>query len=345
MFAANIVRVIEIAGDLATAIGFPVAAVGLYVENRRNRRARQLEEQLRREDADQVAFQRAGDGYREFLKIVCLYPKLNLGDRPLVNPPKLTEAELVQQDALWNIWISLVEAAYLMYALSSDETRKTSWTGWEKYVLENLRRTEFRALWYRHKNQYHAEFVAHLDKIESDDRRTRHRDLHLSVIGPLRDGMQEFTMAIEFLVKCGKDCEGYGNSYIPRDATVETAQAWIERDTLCTYLVRAENHPIGLLSLHSPRKSVQSLGDAETSTYLMPEFRGYGVANRAWAMVEPEIATRFPRLVASVWESNHSAARRLSKAGWHRWGTEWYETQFYHGADESGMCTVWTRTL
>jgi hypothetical protein len=156
---------VEIVSGLVTILGLPFA-IATYI---RRKNQESLEARTR---ADDEAYSRLFTDYNDYLKLVMQYPELDLGDEPLPSPPSFDDDPLLKIRAvsLFNVFLSLVERAYLLYGVASDEARNKQWRGWQAYTVEVLSRPHIRAMYERHKDQYDASFVAAVDQWFNDPR-------------------------------------------------------------------------------------------------------------------------------------------------------------------------------
>jgi hypothetical protein len=124
----------ELLSYVVTVIGLPVAILTYALDQRKERR-----------NEDEEIFQRLSDEYREFLKLVLDNSDLHLLRRER-GSPELTEEQKERRHAIFGILISLFERAYLLvYEENMDKQTRRMWQSWEDYILEWLRRPDFRA--------------------------------------------------------------------------------------------------------------------------------------------------------------------------------------------------------
>lgn len=124
----------EFLSYVVTVIGLPLAIAIFIYEQRKERR-----------NEDEEIFQRLSDEYREFLKLVLDNADLHLLRREGAKQ-EWTEEQKERRLAIFGILISLFERAYLLvYEDDMDKQTRRMWKSWEDYMLEWLRRTDFRA--------------------------------------------------------------------------------------------------------------------------------------------------------------------------------------------------------
>jgi len=130
----SLLETMEMLSYVVTVIGFPLAILTFVWEQRKER-----------QNEEEEIFQRLSDEYREFLKLVLDNADLHLlrleGARA-----ELTEEQKERQLAIFGILISLFERAYLLvYEEKMDKQTRRMWQSWEDYMLEWVRRTDFRS--------------------------------------------------------------------------------------------------------------------------------------------------------------------------------------------------------
>ena len=124
----------EFLSYVVTVVGLPLAIAIFIYEQRKERRSE-----------DEEIFQRLSDEYREFLKLVLDNADLHLLRREGAKQ-EWTEEQKERRLAIFGILVSLFERAYLLvYEDDMDKQARRMWQSWEDYMLEWLRRTDFRA--------------------------------------------------------------------------------------------------------------------------------------------------------------------------------------------------------
>jgi hypothetical protein len=124
----------EFLSYVVTVVGLPLAIAIFIYEQRKERR-----------NEDEEIFQRLSDEYREFLKLVLDNADLHLLRREGAKQ-EWTEEQKERRLAIFGILISLFERAYLLvYEDDMDKQTRRMWQSWEDYMLEWLRRADFRA--------------------------------------------------------------------------------------------------------------------------------------------------------------------------------------------------------
>jgi hypothetical protein len=123
----------ELMSYMVTVVGLPLAIVVFLFEQRKER-----------ENEEEEVYQLLSDNYQDFLKVALENPDLRLFS--VAGPVPLTDEQKERQLIIFNMLISLFERAYLL--LHEDEmTPKQArrWHSWEDYILEWIRRPDFRA--------------------------------------------------------------------------------------------------------------------------------------------------------------------------------------------------------
>ncbi|PTY05862.1 hypothetical protein DB347_16095 [Opitutaceae bacterium EW11] len=123
----------ELLSYVVTIVGLPFAIVVFLIEQRKERK-----------NEEEEIFQRLSDEYREFLKLV-----LDNSDLSLLRQEgaqrDLSEEQKERRLAIFGILVSLFERAFLLvYEEDMDKQTRRLWQSWEDYILEWLRRADFR---------------------------------------------------------------------------------------------------------------------------------------------------------------------------------------------------------
>jgi hypothetical protein len=129
----TLLETFEFLSYVVTVVGLPFAIVVFILEQRKER-----------DNEEEEIYQRLSDEYREFLKLVLDNSDLHLLRREGVRQ-ELTEEQKERRLAIFGILISLFERAYLLvYEDDMDKKARRLWRSWEDYMLEWVRRVEFR---------------------------------------------------------------------------------------------------------------------------------------------------------------------------------------------------------
>ena len=129
----TLIETFELLSYVVTVIGLPFAIIVFIMEQRKER-----------DNEEEEIYQRLSDEYREFLKLVLDNADLQLLRREGVRH-ELTEEQKERRLAIFGILISLFERAYLLvYEDNMDKKARRLWRSWEDYMIEWVRRVEFR---------------------------------------------------------------------------------------------------------------------------------------------------------------------------------------------------------
>lgn len=129
----TLLETFEFLSYVVTVIGLPFAIIVFIMEQRKER-----------DSEEEEIYQRLSDEYREFLKLVLDNADLQLLRQEGVRH-ELTEEQKERRLAIFGILISLFERAYLLvYEEDMDKKARRLWQSWEDYMIEWVRRSEFR---------------------------------------------------------------------------------------------------------------------------------------------------------------------------------------------------------
>ena len=130
-----------------------------------------LEQRKERQSEEEELFQRLSDEYREFLKLVLDNADLHLLRRDS-SPQNLAEEQKERRLAIFGILVSLFERAYLLvYEEHMDKHTRRLWQSWEDYIMEWVRRAEFRDALPQLLEGEDEEFTRHIRKLAEAERR------------------------------------------------------------------------------------------------------------------------------------------------------------------------------
>jgi hypothetical protein len=93
------------------------------------------------------------------------YPEFDLYDLPLGRKIRLSPEQRIRQFAMFEILISLLERAFLMYRDQSNRIKKAQWAGWNDYMQDYARRATFRRLWELRGKEYDEAFMKHMNAV------------------------------------------------------------------------------------------------------------------------------------------------------------------------------------
>ena len=144
----------ELLAHAATALGIPFALVAYLKAKRRERREQEYN-----------AYHALDEKYVEYLQLCIQHPRLDMYYIPVESSDViLSPEEKIQQYALCDILISLLERAYLMYRDQSTPIARSQWEGsWSAYMRTWAKRETFRRLWDELGNQFDDNFVNYMN--------------------------------------------------------------------------------------------------------------------------------------------------------------------------------------
>ena len=143
---------LEALASIATFLGIPLAILLFWFERRRERLERQ-----------QLIYLAPNQQYIEYLKLCFEYPELDIYD--LVSPGATTPRDVKREWVAFNILISIMEQAYLLYG-SHPDPRNKQWAGWRDYMRWWLARGNFRQAWeIELSSQFDTDFVKFMNKL------------------------------------------------------------------------------------------------------------------------------------------------------------------------------------
>ena len=143
----------ELMSYVVTTIGLPVAILVFLYEQKKER-----------DNEDEEVYQLLSDNYQDFLKIALDNPDLHLFTAE--QTPELTDEQRERMLIIFNMLMSLFERAYLlMYAPRMSAQQRRRWLSWEDYIVEWLRREDFRALFPELLEGEDPEFVAYFQRL------------------------------------------------------------------------------------------------------------------------------------------------------------------------------------
>jgi len=130
-----------------------------------------LEQRKERQNEEEEIFQRLSDEYREFLKLVLDNADLHLLRRTGTTQD-LTDEQKERRYAIFGILISLFERAYLLvYEEHMDKHTRRLWQSWADYILEWVRRAEFRDALPQLLEGEDEEFTRYIQKLAEAERK------------------------------------------------------------------------------------------------------------------------------------------------------------------------------
>ncbi len=150
----TLLETLQMLSYIATLVGIPVGLF-VYIEEKRKER----------KDREYGTYNALDEKYKEFLVLCMDNPDLDLYDVPIKNAKKLTEDQKVQQLALFDILVSLLERAFLMYRDQSNRVKQKQWKGWVVYMDDYAAHPTFRKLWKERGMEYDEDFMVYMGRI------------------------------------------------------------------------------------------------------------------------------------------------------------------------------------
>lgn len=150
----QLLNVVQVLFQAILALSIPIALITYLNSKHRERREQEYN-----------AYNALDEKYIEYLKMCIQHPKLDLYHLPLERDVTLSPEERVQQYALCEILISLLERSFVMYHEQATPRAKSQWEGsWDPYMRDWAEREIFQRLWAELGNQFDDEFVNHMHK-------------------------------------------------------------------------------------------------------------------------------------------------------------------------------------
>lgn len=128
--------VLQALTSIVSIIGVPVA-IYVYWSNKVNER----------KEKEYETYHALDEKYYEYIRLCLQYPELDLFYIPLSGKVKLTPQQQIQKLAMFEILISLLERAHVMYSDQSSLIKRVQWNGWQLYIQGWSRRQDFRQIW------------------------------------------------------------------------------------------------------------------------------------------------------------------------------------------------------
>ena len=146
-------EVVDLAAKLVSLVGIPIGVVLFFLSKRRERL-----------DREYGTYNALDDKYIEYLMLCIEHPDLDLYYVPMRGgAAALDPRQEIQQLALFEILMSQMERAYLMYFGQPRGFRSLQWRGWSAYIDKWLERPVFAQLLAGiDMNQYDADFTLYL---------------------------------------------------------------------------------------------------------------------------------------------------------------------------------------
>jgi len=150
----TVLEVFELLSYVATALGVPTAIGAYLTAKSRERREREYE-----------TYHALDEKYLDYLEMCIQNPRLDMYYFPLEQEVVLSPEEKIQQHAMCEILIALLERAFLMYRDQATEIKRAQWEGWNAYMHDWAKRANFRRLWSELGEQFDKDFVKYMNSI------------------------------------------------------------------------------------------------------------------------------------------------------------------------------------
>ena len=148
--------ILQIAADVATTLGIPIALWVFMREKGKERREREY-----------GTYDALDEKYIEFQRLCLQYPHLDIFDSQELNKEHYTPEDERNELILFTILISLLERAHLMYTGQSRRMRAKQWDGWDEEIRRWCRRRRFIHAWGIVGDTYDADFKRYIEKYMS----------------------------------------------------------------------------------------------------------------------------------------------------------------------------------
>lgn len=143
----------EFLSYVTAILGVPIALV-IYFKKARKERL----------DREYGTYNALDDKYLEFLNICLNHPDLDIyhiKDKGQKYSKEQKKRELI----IFELLISILERAYLMYRDQGSRVKKDQWMGWNQYMKDWLNRPNFRKAWKKLGNQWDVNFQEHMSQL------------------------------------------------------------------------------------------------------------------------------------------------------------------------------------
>lgn len=147
-------EILGMLANLAAFLGFPIAIYVFISEKNKERREREY-----------GTYTALDDKYLDYERLCMQYPELDLYDVALENAPALSPEQKIRQYAMFDILVSLLERAFLMYEDQSDRIKKLQLVGWVEYMHDYAQRRIFQELWLVRGGQYEKRFEDYMNEL------------------------------------------------------------------------------------------------------------------------------------------------------------------------------------
>ena len=150
------INITSVLANVATFLGIPLAIVIFMRDRSLGRRSAELE-----------TYKELQVKYIAFLQLCFDNPDLGLYYYEVEGDSQLTPDQETRRLIAYEIWVSMCECAYYLFAQGHRSAfRKRQWTGWESYIRDWARNSDFRDAWRTHlSKQFDTEFTAYMNTV------------------------------------------------------------------------------------------------------------------------------------------------------------------------------------
>lgn len=145
---------LEIATYITTLLGIP-AAIYVYLQ----------EKKKARKEREYGTYNALDDKYIEFLNLCLDNTDLDIYHIEREELDNYSTEQVSREIIIFEILISILERAFLMYRDQSSKIKKEQWEGWNAYMEDWLQRENFQRAWKKLGYQWEDNFVKHMNKI------------------------------------------------------------------------------------------------------------------------------------------------------------------------------------
>jgi len=148
---------LECLSYIVTLLGVP-AALLVYIQQKSKER----------KEREYGTYNALDDKYLDFLKLCLENSELNFYPKNPELNVVLTNEQNSKKLLLFEILISILERAFLMYKDQSTKVKQEQWSGWNEYMRDWMERDDFYESWKILGSQWATDFVSHMDKIHQE---------------------------------------------------------------------------------------------------------------------------------------------------------------------------------
>jgi hypothetical protein len=148
-------NILEIVTQIITIVGVPTA-IFVYIKTKRREK----------QEREYLAYDSVDEKHIEFLNLCLQNADLNLYWGEEVNLNSIGDEERGRRLILYEILITNLERAFLLYRNQSKSIRHKQWEGWNRYAIQWMKVKNFRDSWHSlTDNQYDLDFLDYMNSI------------------------------------------------------------------------------------------------------------------------------------------------------------------------------------